>query len=75
MFPGLPPAQEQGKHMLLSLVVKMVLDIAHCCLEKGKWLSKTKKGAETFWPANLMGSLCAGSRPGDELWLGAPAPC
>lgn len=29
VFPGLSPAQEQGKHMLLSLVVKVVLDTAH----------------------------------------------
>lgn len=35
VFPGLSPAQEQGKHMLLSLVAKVVLDTAHSVWGRG----------------------------------------
>lgn len=74
MFPGLSPAQKQDKHIMLSLVVKVVLDLAHSVWRSGDGCFQKNVGSEPFCPTNFMGSLCAGSRPGDEFWLGAPAP-
>lgn len=65
VFPGLPPALEQGKHIL----DKSGFGYSPLCLEKGKWLSKTKKGAEPFCKHNGVTVLEAGQEMSSGLGL------
>lgn len=66
----LSPAQEQGKHVPLTLVAKEAVGYNPLCLGKGKQPSKNSNvGAECFCPANVMGSLQTGNRPGGGLGL------
>lgn len=57
MFPGLSPAQKQDKHMMLTLVVKVVLDLAHSAWRRRDGCSQKNMGSEPFCCTNLMGSL------------------